>query len=233
MQHFSAINVALAANNAACMRLHYDPGTVNFPFQLRITIPLATGADTTVTNTVANSATDVIASLPPNEPITLQIDTLDASKQTVNSGEPRPGRQIRTRRRAHAPPTHTWSSRQADALGFDPNNLLFSPGGFLNYFGLDDQVSADAYYAAIDPTTAAGVGTVASSGATVTGVGTSFTSFFVPGDIVLVPRLYWPAAYHRIDHRRYAPGYVFGGSGHPPTYCAWHQLRARRREADS
>ena len=35
------------------------------------------------------------------------------------------------------------------ALGFDQNNLLFSPGGFLNYFGLDDQVSADAYYAAL------------------------------------------------------------------------------------
>jgi len=74
-----------------------------------------------------------------------------------------------------------------DALGFDPNNLLFSPGGFLNYFGLDDQVSADAYYAAIDPATATGAGTVLSSGATVTGVGTSFTSFFVPGDIIRAP----------------------------------------------
>src|SRR5439155_13745892 len=46
---------------------------------------------------------------------------------------------------------------------------------------------ADAYYAAIDPATATGAGTVLSSGATVTGVGTSFTSFFVPGDIIRAP----------------------------------------------
>ena len=187
VQHFSAINVAIAANDAACMRLHFDPGSVNFPFQLKVTIPLATGAETTVIDTVATSATNVIAGLPPNEPITLQIDTVDASTQTVNSGAATPG----PANPAPLPGTCTSDAylvvAPADALGFDPNNLLFSPGGFLNYFGFDDQVSADSYYAAIDPTTAAGAGTVSSVGTTVTGVGTTFTSFFVPGDIVRAP----------------------------------------------
>jgi hypothetical protein len=184
VQHFSAINAAAAASNAACMRLHYDPGTVNFPFNLHITIPLITGADTTVIAPVASSATDVIAELPPNEPITLQIDTVELSKQTVNSGAGAAGPADPN------PPPGTCTSdaymtvAPTDALGFDANNLLFSPGGFLNYFGLDDQVSADAYYAAIDPTTIGGAGTISSLGTTVTGAGTNFTTFFVSGYIL-------------------------------------------------
>ena len=202
MKHFSAISVAVAANDAACMRLHFDPGTVNFPFQLNITVPTDTGADLPFAANVANAASDVIAELPPNEPITLQIGTVELSKQVVNSGGAIPGPANPT------PPPGTCNSdaylavAPTDALGFDPNNLLFSPGGFLNYFGLDDQVSADAYYAAIDPTTAAGAGTVSSGGLTgslcgavaltaggtcVTGAGTTFTSFFVAGDIIRAP----------------------------------------------
>jgi hypothetical protein len=194
VRHFSAINVAVAANDAACMRLHYDPGTVNFPFGLHITIPLNNGADVTVTNTVASSATDLIAELPPNEPIVLQIELppgsgnlLELSKQTVNSGTATPG----PANPNPAPGTCTSDANLAvsptDALGFDPNNLLFSPGGFLNYFGLDDQVSADSYYAAIDATSVAGSGTISSVGTTVTGVGTNFRTFFVPGDIIRAP----------------------------------------------
>jgi len=129
VQHFSATNVAVAANDAACMRLHYDPGTVNFPFQLRITIPLASGADTTVTSTVTSSATDVIAGLPPKEPITLQIDALDASKQTVNSGAATPGPANPNPPRAHAHLTHTsWSRRRMRSASI-PTTFCSRPEG--------------------------------------------------------------------------------------------------------
>jgi hypothetical protein len=184
VSHFSAIDVGVASSDAACMRLHFDPGTVNFPFTLNVSVPTATGAVSSSANPLTSAATDIIAELPPNEPITLQIDTVELSLQYVNSGPATPG---------PANPNPAPASCGSDAylavapvsgIGTVTESPDLTPGGFLDYFGLDDEVSADAYYAAIDPTSAAGVGTVSSAGATVTGVGTSFASFFVPGDMI-------------------------------------------------
>ena len=232
VQHFSAINVAVAANDAACMRLHYDPGTVNFPFQLRITIPLATGADITVTNTVTSSATDVIAGLPPKEPITLQIDTLDASKQTVNSERPR-----RTGKSEPAP-GHMHIRRIPGGCA-DGCARLRSQQPF---------VLARRVLELLRPGRSGERGRLLcgdrshDSGRSGYGVELGSHGDGRWDELYFILRAWRhhsgsrgdrPAAYHRIDHRRYAPGHVFGGSGHSPTYCAWHQLRARRRENNS
>ena len=94
----------------------------------------------TFTGTVSGP-TDVIAELPPNEPITLEIldsaaQPIELTRQVVNSGAAVPGPANPN------PPPGTCNSdaylavAPTDALGFDPNNLLFSPGGFLNYYGL-------------------------------------------------------------------------------------------------
>ena len=185
VSHFSAVTVALAATDAACMRLHFDPGGVTFPFLLNITVPdAATGLDQLYPRNIPDAATDVIAELPPNEPVTLQIGDIELSKQVIDSGAAIPGPAD-----PNPPPASCHSDAYLavapnDALGFDANQQLFSPGGFLNYFGLDDQVSADKYYEVIDPTAVNGAGTVSGTGDTITGTGTSFLAFFVPGDMI-------------------------------------------------
>jgi hypothetical protein len=185
VKHLSAINVGVASSDAACMRLHFDPASLSFPLTLNITVPTATGATVSTANPVTNAATDVIAELPPNEPIQLDINSIEFTKQTVNSGPGTAG---------PANPNPLPGSCGSDAylaeapiagIGTEPEPPTpLSPGGFLDYYGLDDQVSADAYYASIDPTATSGSGTVSSSGATVTGTGTQFLSFFVPGDMI-------------------------------------------------
>jgi hypothetical protein len=182
--HLSAFSVGLAATDAACMRLHFDPGGVTFPFVLNVTVPSALGADQLFAVPVPNAAQDVIAELPPNEPVTLQIGSIELTKQVINSGAATPGP-------ANANPAPASCHSDAylavapnDAVGFDVNNPLFSPGGFLNYFGLDDQVTADKYYEVIDPAAVAGAGTVTGAGAAITGAGTAFLTFFVPGDMI-------------------------------------------------
>lgn len=187
VSHFSAFSVGLLANDAACMRLHVDPGTVNLPVVLSILIPAndAVGANLPpFSPTLTAGGIDLISELPPNEPITLQLGSAELSLQVVNAGAALPGP-------ADPNPTPAACGSDAylaiapnDAQGYDPNNPQFSAGGFLNYYGLDDEISADAYYAAIDPTAVAGEGTVSTSGVSVTGIGTSFLTFFVAGDII-------------------------------------------------
>ena len=157
VNHFSAIAVGVATTERRLYEAARSSRRREFPFSVKNhhSNP-PTGADTTFTGTVSGP-TDVIAELPPNEPITLEIldsaaQPIELTRQVVNSGAAVPGPANPN------PPPGTCNSdaylakAPTDALGFDPNNLLFSPGGFLNYYGLDDQVSADAYYAAIDPT---------------------------------------------------------------------------------
>ncbi len=187
--HFSAINVGQAASNAACMVLNVDPGTVSFPFSLAVTVPqqVSTGLPVTTTYPVTSAATNVLAELPPNEPIVLEINGILYSQLIVNSGaatagpanpNPAPGSCSATANLAVAPTPGLGAIPSPDAV------QQLGAAGFLDYYGLDDQTSADAYYAAIDPTAVAGAGTVASSGAAVTGSGTAFNSFFVPGDMI-------------------------------------------------
>jgi hypothetical protein len=187
--HFSAINVGQATGSAACMVLNIDPGSISFPFNLAVTVPqlAANGTPVTTTFPVSSAATDVLAELPPNEPIVLEINNVLYSQIIVNSG---------AATSTPPDPNPTLASCTATAnLAVAPNAGLgaipsqdavqqLGAAGFLDYYGLDDQNSADAYYATIDPTAVAGVGTVTSNGAAVTGSGTAFTTFFVAGDMI-------------------------------------------------
>ena len=187
VSHFSAFSVGLLANDAACMRLHVDPGTVNLPVVLSVLIPAndAVGANLPpFTATLTAGGIDLISELPPNEPITLQLGSAELSKQVVSTGAATAGPANPNPSPASCGSDAYLTIAPNDAQGFDPANPQFSGGGFLNYYGLDDEHSADAYYAAIDPTAVAGAGTVSTSGTAVTGTGTSFQTFFVPGDII-------------------------------------------------
>ncbi len=269
VHHFSSINVAFASSNAACIALNIDPGTVNSPFLFNVAFVDSTSTSHSTT-TIVNplSPPDAIAELPPNEPITLQLGTLqlgsgvtiapsptglarnnntttvtctaacgvssgsfvtifgstsvgptsfdatnvvatsvsatsftfaqnaandtggggsvypglELSVETVNSGAATPGP-------ANPDPLPTSCNANADlavaptnALGF---GALSSSVGFLDYYGLDDDVTTSTYYSVIDPTAQTGTGSVSSSGTAVTGAGgTSFKTFFANGDII-------------------------------------------------
>lgn len=188
--HFTAIDVAQGGNDAACMRLTYTLGATSFPVTLNFVVPVANGGTAPINSyTVTSASDDVLADLPPNEPIDLNLNGVSYSRIIVNSGLGLGA--------ANSNPVPSTCGSQAN-LAFAPNggasttptpdetaaNQL-ATGGFLDYYGLDDQTSADTYYAQIDPTAVTGTGTVSATGAAVTGdANTTFTSFFVPGDMI-------------------------------------------------
>jgi hypothetical protein len=184
VNHFSSITPGFASSDAACMRFHVDPGSVgNAPFPLTVSFADSTGTAHTYTTTVNPlSPQDTIAELPPNEPITLEIGTLALAQQTINSGAASPGPANQDPPAASCDSDAYVAVAPTNALGFGP---LSTSVGFLDYYGLDDDVTASTYYSIIDPTAQAGPGTVSSSGTTVTGTGgTGFTALFAAGDII-------------------------------------------------
>jgi hypothetical protein len=189
VKHFSTFDLSPpVTSNAACMVLNIDPGSVSFPFNLTVTVPQQAGG-TALTNTysVTSAAPDVLAELPPNEPIVLEINGILYSQVIANSGPATPGPANANPAPASCGATANLAVAPNAGLGAIPSQdavQQLGAAGFLDYYGLDDQTSADAYYAAIDPTAVAGSGTVSSSGAAVTGSGTTFTTFFVPGDMI-------------------------------------------------
>lgn len=268
--HLSSINIAFASSNAACIALNIDPGTVNTPFLLNVAFADSTGAGHSSTTEIDPlSPPDAIAELPPTEPITLQVGTLqlgagvaitssptglvrsnnvttvtcgapcgvssgnfvtifgstsvggtsfdatnvvatslspttftfpqtapndtggggtvypgvELSVQTVNSGAATPGPANPNPAPASCNAVADVAVAPTNALGYGP---LSASVGFLDYYGLDDDVTASAYYSVIDPqaSQSTALGTVSSSGTTVTGSGTSFTTYFQNGEII-------------------------------------------------
>ncbi len=189
--HFSAIDVGPATTDAACIALNVDVGTISFPFSLAVTVPqqFSSGLPLTTTYSITNAATDVLAELPPNEPIVLVVNGILYSQLIVNSGAGTPGPANPNPAPTSCGATANLAVAPTPGLGAIPSpdsvaSNQLGAAGFFDYYGLDDQNSADAYYAAIDPTAVAGTGTVSSVGAAVTGSGTTFTTFFVPGDMI-------------------------------------------------
>jgi len=215
VRHFSSISIAFASTDSACIALSVDPGTVgSVPFPLTITFTDSTlAAHTLMASVDPASPQATISGLPPNEPITLQVGNFELGLQNVNSGAAIPAADDPT-----DPPAGDCGGvaylvvAPTNGIGTEPDSpgegsAALSPGGFLDYYGLDTETSADAYYSAIDPTSAAGTGSVSSvetapaslpasctspasgkvqagSVPLVTGVGTTFTSFFVAGDML-------------------------------------------------
>ncbi len=155
VRHFSELNVDVQKTGpAACVRVHTD-ATVTIPYNLRITVP-ATGstAAKTVTKVVDNPLSAILQ-LPPST-AGIQLDIIDTNGNVVATPG---GTQTFTSPSGindHFPPF------PFDACGApgtaDVTIALTTPpppgGGFLTYLGEDDATSADAYYAAIDPTSA-------------------------------------------------------------------------------
>lgn len=173
--HFSVINLDIQKNDAACIRIHSD-ASLTLPYNLQITVPTATGLDQVFTRAVTDPDSAIVR-LPPNEPVTLQAldagsNPIELTKQTVSSGAAIPGT-------ADPNPPPPYTDCNADAY------LSIAPpdGGFFNYFGLDDNTSANNYYAAIDE---AGVDrTTLANWKTVNGFGADDASavYFNNGDL--------------------------------------------------
>lgn len=174
VRHFSTINADVEFSNPACVRIVSDTTRLSLPYQLRVSVPAASPAKV-VTKSVAD-ALSVVVRLPQNTAIKLEV--LDSAGQVIPLAT-----KVHTTGATSSPafPNYDYGSCTSEVtMTFaEPSN-----GGFLNYYGLNTPEQADAYYAKIDPVATAGSGTVSSAGTTVTGTGTAFTTFFVPGHLI-------------------------------------------------
>jgi hypothetical protein len=155
VSHFSELNADVQKlGPAACVRIHTD-STVAIPYDLRISVP-ATGSTAAkqVTKTV-DSQLSAIVQLPPTTPgIKLEIidtngNVVATSGGTVTFTSP-PGINNHF-------PSYDFTECGAPGNADVQIGLATPPppaDGFLTYFGTDSNTSANAYYLAIDPTSA-------------------------------------------------------------------------------
>jgi hypothetical protein len=183
---FSAWNTDTVFTDAACIKITVDEARSKYPFKLRVTIPTGTGVDKIKVFPVTEKVNGLFR-LPVNENIKLELlpesgpSLVLKTYNNVNSGG------------SVSDPFPLFPYN--DCQGFDADNppsqdvvlaldLPVNTAQWLSRKGTGSIEEASRYYAAIDPTPAAGAGTVSSNGETVTGNGTDFLSFFVPGDII-------------------------------------------------
>ncbi|MDX2000419.1 MAG: hypothetical protein SF066_22080 [Thermoanaerobaculia bacterium] len=173
VKHFSVINADLEFTNPACLRVITDTARLPLPYQLRMSVP-AVAPVKIKTETIAD-ALSVLVRLPAATSVKLEVidsagHTIQLATRTVVTGATS----------APAFPAYPYASCTSEVeMTLDvPSN-----GGLLAYLGSTAE-DADTYYSKIDPTTAAGLGTVTSAGTTVTGTGTTFTTFLKAGHLV-------------------------------------------------
>jgi hypothetical protein len=187
VSHFSVLNADVEFTNPACIRIQSSTATLKPPFQVRVTSPAPSvpngtpSSGASIFTSVVADPLSVVVRLPPNTNVQFQVldqqgSVIPSATQIVSSGAPNAG---------PAFPPYPYSSCNGQVvLSVGPSTPPLPTGGFLNYYGLNTADDADLYYSLIDPVAVSGAGTVSSSGTTVSGSGTAFTSFFVPGDII-------------------------------------------------
>jgi hypothetical protein len=160
--HFSAVNMDLAFNNAACTIIHVDTGIMPVPFRLRMT-PLTGGfnVDANHQNQVVDSNVDIVVREPPN--INVQFDVIDSNdnpvigaRQTINTGN---ATAIATEWNPPPPPPYTDAMGNplcSSSLTYDIHTVAGiypqPPQGFLSYNHPNNtDAQTTAYYASIDP----------------------------------------------------------------------------------
>lgn len=175
VRHFSVINADITFTNPACLRVVTNFNFLRFPYQIRVSVP-AVNPTRIITGTVDNFIS-VVTYLPPFTQI--KVEALDSagnpiqtSARTVTTGGP------------STPMPGPWPY-----FGCTSTVLmtLFVPPGsrFLEYFyNLNTAAEADAYYAAIDPVTVNGAGTIRTFIANlILGTGTGF-GIVQPGHLI-------------------------------------------------
>ena len=176
--HFSEINADLEFTNPVCMRILVDTSLQSFlPFDVRIEV-LSTG-DVFVRE--LDNAINSFYALPASAAIEFVVlDTagnpIEETRQTVSTGTYDPS--------CSSAPTYPYSCCTSQAtLSI---SVPTPTDGFLNHYGITALDIFDAYWytSVIDPVPAPGAGTITSSGTTITGTGTAFNTFFVPGDMI-------------------------------------------------
>jgi hypothetical protein len=193
---------ALAAS--ACMRVLVDPANLRLPFNLRVTIPPAAASGTpTVKTVLITEPLSLLSDLPLNTNIALDVLDFDGrviaeSSTTQNSGTAIAGTD---------PPPYPYTACRSEvtlAANLPGNtNLKNSLTFYIGLLGanVNTPETADAYYAAIDPSSEFGGGSVINTTVSprnanngqVTGSSdpdpaknTTFLTFFKAGDIIRV-----------------------------------------------
>jgi hypothetical protein len=173
VRHFSVINADITFTNPACLRVVTNTNFLRLPYRIRVSVP-AVNPTRIITGTI-DSFISAVTYLPPFTPI--KVEALDSAGNPIQTS----ARTVTTGGTSAMPGPWPYSCTSTVLM-----TLVVPPGSrFLEYFyNLNTAAEADAYYAAIDPVTVNGAGTIRTFIANlILGTGTGF-GIVQPGHLI-------------------------------------------------
>lgn len=177
VRHFSVINADITFTNPACLRVVTNTNFLKIPYQIRVSVP-AVNPTRILTGTIDNFIS-VVTYLPAFTQV--KVEALDSAGNPIQTSA-----KVVTTGGPSVPMPGAWpyfgcTSQVVMALVVPPGSQFLQ-----HYYNLNTGAEADAYYAAIDPVTVNGAGTVGNLfvfGNIVIGAGTGF-GIVQPGHLI-------------------------------------------------